>query len=210
MSLWPDETLARTVKAELRKRTKAVRARMSPEQHRSESDALCARVLSSTAFIAARSLGLYVPHVAYRELDVWAIARAAWEAGKEVAMPRWPIDLSGMQFARVTSESDTAEDARGWGAARSDAPEATPELILVPGLLFDDQGRRLGYGAGLYDGYLRGRAERGPGAATSLAAPPVALGVCFDFQLAVELPESPGDVRVDGVITNQRELRIGR
>ncbi len=195
MSLWPDDVLARTVKTELRKRTKAVRARMTPEQHRSESDALCANILSLPAFQRARCVGLYVPHRAYSEVDVWPIARAVWMQGKEVAMPRWPTDLSAMQFGRVTAEHDIAEDSRGWGTARNEAPVSEPDLILVPGLLFDAEGRRLGYGAGLYDRYLAGRTAA------------VTVGVCFEFQLAIELPETAGDVRVQSVVTNQRELR---
>lgn len=199
MTLWPDDVLARTVKAELRKRTKAVRAQMLEAQHRVQSDAVCAQALALPGWTEAQVVGLYVPHVPYREVDVWPVARAAWAAGKQVAVPRWGADLKSMQFACVQTPEDIVRDARGWGAARENALALSPDFMLVPGLLFDAQGRRLGYGAGLYDGYLRERAE----ARTA----PQTWGVCFDFQMAVELPESPGDVRVGGIVTEHRALR---
>ena len=67
-------------------------------------------------------------------------------------------------------------------------------LVLVPGLAFDAQGRRLGYGGGYYDRFLR-----------QTAAPRV--GLTFDCLLLDEVPEEPHDVRVDVVLT---ELRLQR
>ena len=65
-------------------------------------------------------------------------------------------------------------------------------LILVPGLAFTRDGRRLGRGGGFYDRYLAG-----------LSAPTVKLGVCFHGQLRETLPEEAHDQRVDAVATER-------
>lgn len=196
MSLWPDEVLAKTVKAELRKRTKALRAQMTAEQHRADSDAVCALVSKLDVFLHARSVGLYVPHVQYREVDVMPLMRACLARGAAVGLPRWPGDLSMMEFGVAADEQDFDVEPRGWGMARQTAPLLEPDLVIVPGLLFDEHGRRIGYGAGLYDRYLSGRKD---GVAT--------LGVCFEFQLAIDLPHGPHDAHVSQIVTDRRVLQ---
>jgi len=73
------------------------------------------------------------------------------------------------------------------------------ELILVPGVLFDEEGFRIGFGGGYYDRFLRG-----------LSVPKV--GVAFSFQVVRSLPREPWDVPVDILITENitRRLRDGR
>ncbi len=77
-------------------------------------------------------------------------------------------------------------------------PAVPPEqidLILVPGVAFDARGYRLGYGKGYYDRYLS-------------ASHIHAIGVCFHFQLADELPADLHDVRMDQIVTDREELCI--
>lgn len=72
------------------------------------------------------------------------------------------------------------------------APEADPDLLLLPVLAFDASGRRLGYGGGFYDSTLaRLRAVR----------PRIAIGVAFDEQEWDALPLEPHDELLDGAIT---------
>jgi 5-formyltetrahydrofolate cyclo-ligase len=66
------------------------------------------------------------------------------------------------------------------------------DLILAPGLAFDRQGGRLGYGKGYYDRLLpRTRPD-----ATK-------LGTCFECQLFAEVPRLPHDIVMDGVVTEK-------
>ncbi|MFM7687357.1 MAG: 5-formyltetrahydrofolate cyclo-ligase [Actinomycetota bacterium] len=62
------------------------------------------------------------------------------------------------------------------------------QFVIVPGLAFTSDGRRLGYGGGFYDRFL-----------PRLAVPNV--GVCFDEQVVDELPFEPHDVRVQQVVS---------
>jgi 5-formyltetrahydrofolate cyclo-ligase len=81
----------------------------------------------------------------------------------------------------------------GYLQPAAEAPEADPspiEVALVPGLLFDRRGGRLGHGKGYYDRLL-----------SSLRHHPHLIGVTLERRLVAELPMSEGDVRMDALIT---------
>lgn len=73
--------------------------------------------------------------------------------------------------------------------------EVFPELIIVPGLSFSPEGKRLGRGGGFYDRYL----ESFNGAK---------VGICYEGQLRNSLPTEPHDQEVDVVVTETRVMRI--
>ena len=70
-----------------------------------------------------------------------------------------------------------------------------PDIIIVPGLAFDESGNRLGRGGGFYDAYLRN--FHGP-----------KIGICKQLQLVDELPVEDHDVKVDFVVTDQRIIEV--
>lgn len=62
------------------------------------------------------------------------------------------------------------------------------DLIIVPGLAFDREGYRLGYGGGYYDTFL----AKHPKAYT--------VGVAYPFQLVDQVPTEPHDARLDQIL----------
>lgn len=79
------------------------------------------------------------------------------------------------------------------------ARERRPDLVLVPLLAFDKSGRRLGYGAGYYDRYLRAaRAKR------TIKA----IGIAYAGQELDELPHHEGDEVLDAVVTESGVKRF--
>lgn len=66
------------------------------------------------------------------------------------------------------------------------------DLVLVPGIAFDKEGHRVGYGFGYYDKFLK----KVPKAAK--------IGLCFDFQVVDKLPREEHDVPVDLIVTEER------
>ena len=71
------------------------------------------------------------------------------------------------------------------------------ELVLMPGLLFDVRGGRLGYGAGYFDRFL-----------ASICPMPPRIAVAFDFQLVTWLPQTDYDVPISGVVTETGAWRV--
>lgn len=66
------------------------------------------------------------------------------------------------------------------------------DLVLVPGIAFDSEGHRIGYGFGYYDKFLK----KVPKA--------VKIGLAFDFQIVDKIPKEEHDVPVDFIITEKR------
>ncbi len=83
----------------------------------------------------------------------------------------------------------------------ADAPELTPGVLLVPLLAFDDEGRRLGYGAGYYDRTLAALRREGD---------ILAIGVGYTVQRMGSLPEDASDQRLDWVVTEDGAISTGR
>ena len=71
------------------------------------------------------------------------------------------------------------------------APEEI-DLYIVPGVAFDRRGFRLGYGKGYYDAYLK-----------KVAHDPIKIGLAYHPQLIDSIPESPWDIPVDMIVTNE-------
>ncbi len=76
---------------------------------------------------------------------------------------------------------------------------ASIEVALIPGVVFDRCGNRLGYGAGFYDRFL------------TLEAPQaIRIGLAFSCQLAEKIPSLPHDVPMDMVVTEEALLTWNR
>jgi len=83
----------------------------------------------------------------------------------------------------AAKETATPED--------DDLDSRWPDVIIVPGLAFTPDGRRLGQGGGWYDRFLPGRRDDC-----------VTIGVGFAPQLVTDLPTEAHDVLLDAVITD--------
>ena len=66
------------------------------------------------------------------------------------------------------------------------------DLVLVPGIAFDKEGHRIGYGFGYYDKFLK----KVPKA--------IKIGLCFDFQIVNKIPREEHDAPVDLIVTEER------
>ena len=70
-------------------------------------------------------------------------------------------------------------------------------LVIVPGIAFDENGHRIGYGYGYYDRFLR-----------KLNKNKTKIGLCYDFQLVDKIPEEKHDVPMDIIITEKRIVKV--
>jgi 5-formyltetrahydrofolate cyclo-ligase len=71
------------------------------------------------------------------------------------------------------------------------------DMVIVPGVVFDQNGHRIGYGRGYYDRFFH-----------NLGKDVKKIGFAFDFQLVDKIPEEIHDVPVDIVITENRGIKI--
>jgi 5-formyltetrahydrofolate cyclo-ligase len=81
------------------------------------------------------------------------------------------------------------------------APEAWPDILLVPLACFDRKGNRIGYGAGYYDLTIN---------RLRVLKPVVAIGLAYHAQHAPVVPSTPRDARLDMVLTEREAIDCGR
>ena len=175
------------------------RGTLDPAICRSWSRSIQAKILDLPQYRAARSVAAYL--ALGNEVDTGVIIEHALGHDKKVFVPEPGREEPGV-FVQVLSSEDhlrrlpgTARSARTTeltGAARDSL------IVIVPGVLFDCHGHRLGRGGGWYDRALRSLGARG-----------VYVGLAYEFQLIDSVPAEPWDERVHYVITESRVIDCG-
>jgi 5-formyltetrahydrofolate cyclo-ligase len=181
-------------KDELRRQAQAARRGLADRPERSA--AICRRVLALPEYAAARTVMLYLsmPH----EVQTGDLLTAVWNQGKQLVVPY----LDEQQIALFRLDSLDELSAGVWNILEPChelrlAPErrlepAAVDLVVVPGVVFDRRGGRVGHGKGYYDKFLK---------RIRPATLRTALG--FECQLADEVPMLPHDVFMHQVVTEQ-------
>jgi len=134
------------------------------------------------------------------EVDVSSVALRGWHEEKIIAAPKltWdkrhmlPIQIQSLEIGLVPTRAGIREPTEGEPLAIE-----TLDMVLVPALVFDIKGNRIGRGAGFYDRFLNSPMFQG-----------VSMGVAFEEQVVDKLPVEPHDVPVDMLITDERLIRI--
>jgi len=162
---------------------------LSEAQIEARSRMLADRLFATEQYRQCKSLYAYLSF--NQEVRTSPIIERAWADGKRVAVPK--VIGRGMVFIWIDSFDNLApQGAYNITEPIEDGPVAddATALVLMPGLAFDREGRRVGYGGGYYDRFLEKEPDH----------PLVAL--CYDFQLVDHLEVEAHDVPVDVVITD--------
>ncbi len=138
------------------------------------------------AYRAAETIYGYLPY--NQEVRTVPMLEQALRDGKKVAVPKCYGEE--MRFIYLDDLSQVAPGYAGIPEPIADGPVAQDKtaLVLMPGLAFDPQGHRIGYGGGFYDRFLAEEPEH----------PKVAL--CYDFQMLPLLETEEFDIPVDLVL----------
>lgn len=184
-------------KADVRQRVRAAIAAIPPEQRRERSASACAAALAAPEFAAARTVMVYLPLA--DELDCTPLVRAMFDRGVCVAAPR--VDWTDRALRPVLLESLEDVESGRHGVSQPTGSRAVAlhaiDVVLVPGVAFDELGGRIGRGAGFYDRFL-----------ATLPASAVRCGIAFDEQVVTLLPSEPHDVSMHVLMTPTRVLRF--
>jgi 5-formyltetrahydrofolate cyclo-ligase len=188
----PHGAALREAKLALRRQALAARDALDPGVRTAAEAAIVERIVALPTFAAARCVLLTL---AFRsEWDTLPLVRAALAAGKVVVAPR--VDAA----TRMLGLHALRDPARDIAPGHQGIPEPLPDCplvasssidwVLVPGVAFDRDGRRLGYGGGYYDRLL------------PLLRPglPRVAGA-FDLQIVDRVPTGPHDETVATIVT---------
>jgi len=187
-------------KTEIREYYLAKRRALEEDVRAQRNEKICKNMLASAAFGYADVLLMYYPKP--DEIDIRPVAEAALAAGKKIAFPRCnPADHT-MVFHFVSSLDELCpgsynimEPSAALPAFTTDMAENCNVACIVPAVVFDKKGFRIGYGGGYYDKYL----SRHPDHPTMAAA--------FEFQIFDEVPAEDTDILPDQIVTESRILK---
>lgn len=173
-------------KRQLRQFIREKKRAMTPEQIELASRKLTELFLATEEYRAAKTIYGYLPY--NQEVRTIPLLRQALLDGKQVAVPK--VYGDEMRFILLPDLDRVTRGYSGIPEPVDDGPVADDPtaLVLMPGLAFDKDGRRIGYGGGFYDKFL----------AAEPTHPTVAL--CYEFQIVPHIPAEEFDVPVGRVL----------
>ena len=183
-------------KALLRLKARAARRSVLAEERTAASYAIAERVLALPVMEHANAVLLY--GASAEEADPVVLESALRERGVRIAYPR----VAGprlLELHWVDGPDVLTEGAFGLTEPRPETPSVSLHrisAIVVPGIAFDADGTRLGFGGGFYDTLLEENENLPP-----------TIGIAYDEQIVEHVPHDERDRPVDVVVTPTRTLR---
>jgi 5-formyltetrahydrofolate cyclo-ligase len=184
------------VKDKIRKQVLDARFKLTPEQRRAKSAEIETKLFILPEYCAAAIVLFYASFQS--EVETHHMIRRALAEGKRVVLPK--VKGRELELFEIKSfDKDVLPGAWGIPEPESGVPAVLKDigLIVVPGAVFDEQGNRIGYGAGFYDKLLplyKGRT----------------VALAFELQIASELPVDVHDIPMQKIVTEKRVINAYR
>lgn len=182
-------------KKDIRHRVLEARKEIGPLKWQKATEGITAAVTSHMRFREATDIYCYVDHQG--EAGTRLIIEEAWRLGKDVWVPR--VLGRGMEFFHIENFGQLHPGTMGiLEPEEGTLADGTDALVIMPGVAFDRDRRRIGYGGGYYDRYL--------------AAHPClpTMAVAFDCQVLDEVPYDEYDIRPQILVTETSVYENGK
>ena len=192
------KNISSSSKSEIRKNILYKRNSLSEYEIINHSKIISAKFISTKEYKNSKSIGAYYPTGS--EVKTFDIIKHSIERKKEVRLPR-VIDSTKIKFFKIMEDSfEKIKFIKGkYGIFENSTSNINMEkmdLLIIPGLVFDLQGNRLGYGKGYYDRFL------------SLRKVKYIIALAYETQVVNEIPNNEHDIPVDVIITEKRIINI--
>jgi 5-formyltetrahydrofolate cyclo-ligase len=184
-------------KADIRQFMLAKRNAISKKQIKSKSSAIAKKLFSMPEFKRAKTIFTYISFGS--EVDTKEIIKKSLSLGKTVAVPVADFKKKNLTAARFSSFSRLKKSR--FGVPEPDLKKSMKiaasqiDLVIVPGVAFDVQCNRIGYGKGFYDTFL----AKNPHIKN--------VGLAFGLQVLKKIPATKKDRKVMKVVTEKRIVK---
>jgi len=180
----------------IRKEVISRRDALSSETRKAKDESIGRRLLTLPEFTKARAILFYVSFRS--EVDTIQLLQRSLLEGKKVVLPRVDTSSTSLVLYSIRSMEDLAPGCYGIleplvNEDRS-VNDAGIDLMIIPGVAFDEHCNRLGYGKGFYDRLLSRK-----------NAPAVALA--YEEQILESIPADAHDIKMDKIITDTRIIQ---
>ena len=178
-------------KNEIRKAMQQKKKELSLEYEKRAEEACFKRVISLPEWKNAECILIYVSY--NHEMGTMLLIEEAFRLGKIVASPK--VEGSVMNFYVYETWNELIKSKRGiLEPVPNDKVIPDNSLMLMPGVAFDVNRNRIGYGGGYYDKY-------------NAAHPHIKkVAIAYDFQILDDVPSDIYDIKPDRVITETRMI----
>lgn len=185
-------------KQEMRQQLRAARNLIEPPQRDSNAINLCKTAIKLPYLITAQNIAFYWP--IDDEINCLPLLNYCLQQGKKCFLPVLLVDLlQKLAFASYTAETPLLKNRYGISEPELSFASLTRlldlDIIFVPVVGFDKQGRRLGRGGGYYDATFADL-NKNPHAKW-----PKLVGLAYNCQYIDEIPADSWDWQLDAVIT---------
>lgn len=179
-------------KKAIRRQIAALRKAVTDSWVEENSRVITGRVAAMPVFADAKRVMIYIDY--NHEVMTGFLIEEAWRAGKQVAVPK--VVGKDMDFYLLESFDQLEPGYFGIREpARGEIVHWEQALMFMPGVAFDRQNHRVGYGGGFYDRFLEGHPEV------------ARVALAFDFQVLPQVPTEPTDICPQWIVTEREILK---
>ena len=185
------------VKKKLRNQYKQYRLDLPADIKADYDKAICDALMQLVSFRHSDTLLMYAPLEG--EIDVMPIAEKALELGKRVAFPRCVEEPRNLDFKYVGSVDELKSGSYSIADPTEDMESVTDyskSICIIPGVVFDNAGYRVGYGKGYYDRFLA-------------AYDGTKFGLAYSECILNEVPRGRFDRHVD-ILISEKGVKIAK
>lgn len=189
-------------KKQIRKDILEVRRSMDIDKKDTYDTLIEKSFFESSFYKEAKNIFIYISYDS--EINTKRIINRAINERKNIYVPRTEFDTKLMNAVKINDFSNLVESRYGILEPKKEEPFIDPnelDIIVVPGVAFDKNGGRIGYGAGYYDRYFKRINEENKSRIIKLA-------LIYDFQLIDEVPTDEEDVLIDAVLTEKQFIKF--
>lgn len=146
-------------KSELRKIYLARQKSISSVERAARSESIVGTFFKDVDLSNTKVLHCFISIEKFNEIDTASVFRLIWAdfPGIQTLVPRINFKSGELESLKFTAASELV--INNWDIREPDDGEHVDaeavDMVLVPGLCFDKQGNRVGYGKGFYDRYLK-------------------------------------------------------
>ena len=178
-------------KKEIRERLIHMRSELSPGSREKKTAAVTGRILALTWFQKAETIYSYID--CKGEIGTRAVIQEAFRLGKRVAVPRVLEDHMEFYYIRSLKEVEPGT-FQILEPVTQDMADGSEGLMLLPGIAFDKNRNRIGYGKGYYDRYLTNNRNL------------KTVAIAFDLQIIDQIDADAWDIKPDCLITEKKQI----
>lgn len=180
-------------KAEIRKYIKEKRNELKENRKKQMDLSIYKNVINSEYYKSAKTIFIYVSY--NNETDTHEIITRMLDDNKIVCVPKVLSLKEGMTAVKIESFDDLKPGLYGIpepSNIQNAVREVDIDTIFLPGVAFDLNGGRIGYGGGFYDRFL-----------SKAKADAVKIALAYEFQIMNKVPMNDTDKIIDGIITEK-------